>query len=39
MFTSVSSASEGTGIPANDIIRCCNKKVEFAGGFKWAFAE
>lgn len=39
MFTSVLSASKDTGISSNDIIKCCNNKAEFAGGFKWAFAD
>lgn len=38
-FRSISEAARITGIPHQNISKCCNKKLKSAGGYLWRFAE
>ena len=38
-YPSVAEASRCTGVPKSNIVKCCRKKRNSAGGFHWKYAE
>lgn len=38
-FRSISEAARITGVPQQNISKCCNGKLKSAGGYLWKFAE
>lgn len=37
IWDSQKEASEVTGIPQQNISKCCNGKLKTAGGYRWSF--